>query len=158
MMKCLSHDRNGTEMFALRTQKNLEHIKNSAMNNEDVHPVTQAILGLLGIVVFPWETSAFDIVKKRKLHCLSTTGWPKWKMSGDRRVIELGELIYVLRNAVAHGNIEFDSDSRRPVDVTISFTNIPKGKKKSDWVGTITGDQLIEFCRCFSSAIQDQAS
>lgn len=58
MMKYLSHDRNGTEIFAFRTQKNLEHINNSAMNNEDVHPVTQAILGLLGIAVFPWETSA----------------------------------------------------------------------------------------------------
>ncbi len=155
-MKSLSHNRNGTGIFASRTQKNLEHIANSAMNGEDVHPVTQAILALLGIVVFPWETSAFDIVKKRKLPLLSANGWPKWKMSGPRRIVELGDLIEVLRNAIAHGNIEFDSDSRSPADVTISFTNIPEGKTKSDWVGTITGDQLIEFCRCFSSAIQDQ--
>lgn len=138
----------------MRTRKNLEHIATAAMGGEDVHPVTQAITALLGIVVFPWETSAFDIVKKRKLPLLSASGWPKWKMSGARRVIELGELIQVLRNAIAHGNIEFDSDSRNPDDVMISFTNIPEGKKESDWVGTITGDQLIEFCRCFSSAIQ----
>ncbi len=155
-MKSLSHDRNGTEIFALRTQKNLEHIANSAMNGVDVHPVTQAILALLGIVVFPWETSAFDNVKKRKLPLLTANGWPKWKMRGARRIIELGDLIGVLRNAIAHGSIEFDKDSRCPADVTISFTNIPKGKKKSDWVGAITGDQLIEFCRCFSFAIQDQ--
>ncbi|MEW6210195.1 MAG: HEPN family nuclease, partial [Acidobacteriota bacterium] len=124
MMKELSHNRNGTEVFAHRTQKNLEYIATSAINGEDVHPVTQAILALLGIVVFPWEKSAFDIVKKRKLPLLSANGWPKWKMSGTRRVINLEELIKVLRHSVAHGNIEFDSDSRNPADVTISFTNI----------------------------------
>jgi hypothetical protein len=111
MMKSLSHDRNGTNIFASRTQKNLEHIENSAMNCVDVHPVTQGILALLGIVVFPWATSAFDIVKKQKLPLLNANGWPKWKMSGARRIIELGDLIEVLRHAIAHGNIEFDSDS-----------------------------------------------
>ena len=155
-MKRLSHNRNGTEIFALRSRKNLEYITNSAINGEDVHPVTQAILALLGIVVFPWETSAFDIVKKHKLPVLSGNGWPKWKMSGVRRVIELGDLIEVLRHAIAHGNIEFDSDSSSPAEVTISFTNIPRGKKDSDWVGSITGDQLIEFCRRFSSAMKEQ--
>ncbi|MEK6324199.1 MAG: hypothetical protein AABN33_21385 [Acidobacteriota bacterium] len=156
MMKRLANDRNGTEIFARRTRKNLEYIAKSRMNGEDVHPVTQAILALLGIVVFPWETSAFDIVKKRKLPALSADGWPKWNLSGVRRVIELGDLIEVLRHAIAHGNIEFSSDSGNPADVTISFTNIPRGQKESDWVGTITGDQLIEFCRCFSSAIQGE--
>ena len=129
MMKRLANDRNGTEIFARRTRKNLEFIATSAMNGEDVHPVTQAILALLGIVVFPWETSAFDLVKKRKLPALSAGGWPKWNMSGVKRVIELGDLIEVLRHSIAHGNIEFSSDSKSPVDVTISFTNIPRGKK-----------------------------
>ena len=76
-MKRLFHNRNGTEVFALRTQKNLEHIAKAAMSGEDVHPVTQAITSLLGVVVFPW-------------------------------------------------------------------------------IGTITGEQLIEFSRCFSSAIQGE--
>ena len=155
-MKKLSYDRNGTGVFANRAQKNLEHIMKSAENSVDVHPVTQAILALLGIVVFPWETSALDIVKKQKLPLLSENGWPKWNMSGARRVTDLGKLIEVLRHSIAHGNIEFTSDSKSPADVTISFTNIPRGKTKSDWVGTITGDQLIEFCRCFSSAIKEQ--
>jgi hypothetical protein len=152
-MKTLANDRNGTEIFAQRTWKNLEFIAKAGMNGEKVHPVIQAILALLGIVVFPWETSAFDIVKKRKLPALSAEGWPNWNMSG-KRIVELKDLIRVLRHAIAHGNIEFSSDSGNPADVTISFTNIPRGKKESDWLGTITGDQLIEFCRCFSSAIQ----
>lgn len=155
-MKKLSDDRNGTEVFAQRTLINLEFITVSATNNENLHPVTQAILALLGIVVFPWETSALDMVKKRPLPLLNSGGWPKWSMKGVRRVVILGDLIEVLRNAIAHGNIEFDSDSKIPSDVVVSFTNIPKGKKEADWVGTITGDNLIKFCRCFSEAIQKE--
>ena len=154
IMERLSNDRNGTKVFASRTQKNLEFITRASMNGEDVHPVTQGISALLGIVVFPWETSAFDIVKKSKLPILYSTGWPKWQMTGSRRVIELGKLIEVLRNAIAHGNIEFDSDSRVPADVSITFKNFPEGKdKEPDWIGTIRGDQLIEFCAKFSETM-----
>ena len=53
-MKRLSDNRNGTEVFALRTRKNLEHIAKAEMSGEDVDPVTQAITSLRGIVVFPW--------------------------------------------------------------------------------------------------------
>ena len=155
-MKRISHDRNGTAIFASRAQKNLDFIAARAAQREDVHPVTQAVLALLGIVVFPWETSAFNIVKKRKLPVLRAEGWPNWTMIGTRRVIELGQLIHVLRNAIAHGRIEFDSDSRNPSEVRISFVNVPEGHTAADWTGTISGDQLIEFCRCFSSAIRAQ--
>jgi hypothetical protein len=155
-MNRLSRDRNRTCIFAERTQKNLVLIARSAREGRDVHPVTQAVSALLGVVVFPWETSAFDVVKKRKLPVLSATGWPKWAMSGPRRVIELGDLIHVLRNAIAHGRIEFDSDSRNPNEVTITFENIPEGSTEPDWMGKISGDQLIDFCRCFTSEIRAQ--
>jgi len=155
-MKRISHDRNGTRIFAERAQKNLNFIASCAAEGSDVHPVTQAVLALLGIVVFPWEISAFDVIKKRKLPVLSTQGWPKWTMSGSRRILEVGDLIHVLRNAIAHGRIDFDSDSRDPARVSITFANIPEGKSEPDWLGTISGDQLIEFCRCFSSALQEE--
>lgn len=154
-MNRLSNDRNGTMIFASRARKNLDFIIAHA-ENDDVHPVTQAISALLGIVVFPWETSAFDHMKKEKLPILTTRGWPKWVMTGTRRVIDLKDLIYVLRNSIAHGSIEFDSDSRDPARVTISFANIPEGARDADWMGTIRADHLIEFCRLFSAAIEDE--
>lgn len=154
-MNRLSNDRNGTTIFASRTQKNLDFIWRHAQDGEDVHPVTQAILALLGIVVFPWETSAFNHLKSKNLPVLATQGWPNWRMAGSRRVVSMNDLIHVLRNAIAHGSIEFDSDSRDPSSVTISFINVPEGADASDWVGTIMGDQLIEFCACFSAAIED---
>jgi hypothetical protein len=155
-MRRLSWDRNGTSIFAERAQKNLDFIALRAAEGDDVHPVTQAVLALLGIVVFPWETSAFDIVKRRKLPMLYATGWPKWEMAGSRRVNELGELIKLLRNAVSHGNIEFNSDSRVLDEVIISFKNIPVSGTEADWVGTVRADQLIKFCRLFTSEILAQ--
>lgn len=155
-MKRLSHDRNGTSVFAARAQKNLDFIVASAIEGNDVHPVTQAVSALLGIVLFPWERSAFDIVKKQKLLMLFAGGWPAWNMNGARRVIELGDLIELLRNAIAHGHVEFDSDSRNPSEATLTFTNIPKRSREPDWSANIKGDQLIEFCRCFLRAIHDQ--
>ena len=155
-MNVISRDRNGTAIFAERSQRNLDYITICATNDHDVHPVTQAVLSLLGIVVFPWETSAFDIVKTRKLPVLTANGWPHWEMYGPKRVIDLRDLVHVLRNAIAHGKIEFDSDSRDPSAVTITFSNLPEGTSEPNWIGRITGNQLIEFCRCFSSAIRHQ--
>jgi hypothetical protein len=157
-MNRLSRDRNGTSIFAERSHKTLDFIAKRAAESHDVHPVTQAVLSLLGVIVFPWETSAFDVVTRRKLPVLSASGWPKWEMDGSRRVIELGELIHVLRNAIAHGRIEFDSDSRDPSAVTITFSNVPEGKKAPDWVGKIAGNHLIEFCCCFTAAMRDQVA
>ncbi len=152
-MNRISHDRNGTSIFAERSQKNLDFIIKSAAAGCDVHPVTQVVSALLGIIVFPWEIAAFDNIKKQKLPILVLNGWPKWTMSGTKRIIDLKDLIYVLRNAIAHGRVAFDSDSREPHMVTIFFEHIPEGKTEPNWVGKITCDQLIEFCRCFSSAM-----
>lgn len=156
-MNRLSNDRNGTTIFASRVRKNLDFILEQSRAGHDIHPVTQAVSALLGIVVFPWETSAFDHVKKQKLPILTTRGWPKWTMTG-RRVIDLKELIHLLRNSISHGSIEFSSDSRVPAEVTIAFVNVPDEATEPDWTGTIRGDQLIEFCRCFSTAIEEKVS
>lgn len=157
-MRRLSRDRNGASIFAERTQKNREFIAACATAGHDVHPVTQAVISLLGIIVFPWEFSAYEIVTKQKLPLLYRSGWPRWKMSGSRRVIELGELIDLLRHAVAHGDIDFDSDSRDPTQVTVAFTSRRDQSKDVNWVGKIAADQLIVFCRCFTSAIRTEVA
>jgi hypothetical protein len=154
-MDLCTPDRNRTDIFAQRTLKNLDFIVRCASEGSDVHVVTQAISALLGIVVFPWETDAFDRVEKKELVILYAKGWPKWDMGGPRKIITLGDLIEVLRHAACHSGIGFDSDSRDPSEVTVSFKNVPPRTKVIDWTGTITGDRLIEFCRLFSSAMRD---
>lgn len=157
-MDLCAPDRNRTDKFAERTLKNLDFIVKCASEGSDVHVVTQAISALLGIVVFPWEIQAFETLKGYQLSSLRAKGWPEWNTNGTRRVISLGHLIEVLRNAACHGGIGFDSDSRNPSEVTIFFKNIPPGRDVPDWTGKITGDRLIEFCRRFTSAIRDAVS
>ena len=137
-------------MFASRVQKNLDFIAVAGTHGQDVHPVTQVVTALLGVVVFPWEHSALGAIKREKLPGLEADhGWPKWTMQGPRRVFDVGQLIHVLRNCVAHGSIQFSSDSRNPADVDIVFS-------QEGWTGTIRADRLIEFCRCFTSAMKNR--
>jgi HEPN pEK499 p136 len=153
-MKNISHDRNGTLIFAERTQKNLDFIASHAAAGSDVHPVTQAVLSLLGIIVFPWETSAINFMKRKELSSLTASGWPIPAASGDYHINDLGALVHALRNAIAHGSIEFDSDSRNPSEVMILFRS--NSKRTHQWVWQIRADQLIEFCHRFSTNMRQQ--
>lgn len=141
-------DRNQSLEFARRTMVNLDFII-GAHDKNSVHVVTQSILSLLGLVVFPWERSAIDAIKRMKLPVLSSQGWPKWDMSGIN-VVLVGDLIKVLRHSVSHGNVNFDSDSQNPADVIVKFSC---SSKRGEWSGEIRGDQLIEFCRRLSAAL-----
>lgn len=145
-------DRNQSLEFARRTLKNLEFIVSSRGNGEDVHVVTQSVVSLLGLLIFPWERSAIDAVKKKKLPVLSSQGWPKWDMTG-RRVVNVGDLVELLRNSTTHGNVVFDSDSPEPANVMVMFSNHPNGRSEADWSGKIRGDHLIDFCQRFLSSL-----
>jgi hypothetical protein len=151
----LSRDRNGTAVFASRTQKNLDYIVDSSAKGADVHPITQSVAALLGIVVFPWETNALERVQNQRLPVLTAAGWPRWNATGTRRVATLGDLVFVLRNAVSHGNVEFDADERNPSAVSIRFTHFPRDQKTPDWVCDIRGGELIDFCRRFVRAMEE---
>lgn len=153
--------RNGSGEFARRSMANLDFILAHAVANSEIHPVTQAVGALLGIVVFPWERSAFNAVKKVRLAVAMTEGWPQWKMSGTlietNSVKTVGDLIELLRHSVSHGNVSFDSDSRVLSDVAITFENCPEGKSKN-WRAMIAADQLVLFCRKFSAFVADYVS
>jgi hypothetical protein len=144
-------DRNQSLEFARRTMRNLDFII-EAQDKNSVHVVTQSIMSLLGLVVFPWERSAIDAVKKKKLPILSSQGWPKWDMTG-KNVVNLGNLIKRLRDSVAHGKVEFDSDSPEPAEVVVKFSTAPKRQTTADWSGQIRGDHLIQFCRKFLTSL-----
>jgi len=149
--------RNGSGEFARRSIKNLDFILDAARKLDDVHPVTQTVSTLIAIVVFPWERSALNAVKNKRLPVAAKEGWPSFRMSGPRAVDvkTVGILIEHLRHAVAHGHVRFDSDSRVPSDVTITFENRTSKKRPAEWQGEIRADHLAAFCRTFSAFIAD---
>jgi hypothetical protein len=151
--------RNGSGEFARRSMKNLDFIVQAARNSADVHPVTQTVTALLAIIVFPWQRAAFAEVKKKRLAIAARENWPSFQMSGPRmdanEVKTIGDLITQLRHSVAHGHVSFDSDSRAPADVNITFRNQPSEQQPPEWQGVIRADHLAVFCRMFSAFIED---
>jgi hypothetical protein len=154
--------RNGTGEFARRSMKNLDFVLANAETGADVHPITQTVGALLGIIVFPWERSALSAVKKKRLAVAAIEGWPSWQMTGTlvdaNKVKNVGQLIELVRNSVAHGKVTFNSDSKDPTEVTVTFENYPPGSKKIDWRGAIRADHLASFCRKFSEYVADRVA
>lgn len=115
--------------FIERTQKNLEFIEQAARFEEDgqVFEVTQLINSLLGLIVFPRE-NYYENIPETPLAELETQGWKIPAVSGQfEQVKDLRQLMKYLRNAIAHSNLEFDSDG---VNLTgIRLWNCSHGKK-----------------------------
>jgi HEPN pEK499 p136 len=146
--------RNDSLEFARRTQKNLERIEMSAKAGEDVHVVTQLTVSLLGLIVFPWERQFDDSIKPLDLGMLVTKGWPEWRLlKGSCKT--LGDLIYHLRNAVAHRRLRFSSDSPVTENVMIEFSDSKSKHTDPYWSAQISAKDLRTFCLKFIALLDD---
>ena len=117
-----------------------------------VHAVTQIVNSLLGLVVLP-HGKGYAIAKDKSLvNDLCKQGWPKWtiELAVPEEDATLGNLIFHLRNAAAHGRYWFSSDSRLLSEVTITVNDWDPREKKIVWIAKIRADQLLYFCRCLS--------
>jgi hypothetical protein len=140
--------RNNTVIFADRTRKNLEFIENAHARNEHVHIVTQIAISLLGLIGFPHEKELDKKFNELPLADLVTAGWPEWSFprGGSQN---LGDLLWHLRNAVAHGRLSFSSDSSNPSDVFIEVADRPSKNQPPNWQARITAHDLRNFCLRF---------
>jgi hypothetical protein len=137
--------RNVPLAFAYRTGKNLWYIESSSTEGADVHVVTQLVLSLLGLIVFPWAIleNSKNKVKSLLLADLVKEGWPEWESQGNA-CKGLGQLLRRVRNAAAHRGVFFTSDSLLLEEVVITFSD-----EEADWRATIRADHLRDFCLRF---------
>jgi len=149
--------RNETEGFAKRTRRNLDFILSAQQQHEDVHVVTQVVLSLLGIVVFPFERIVKSWDRRWPLVDLEAKGWPRWTyLDGSEPPDDLSELRANLRHATAHSNISFSSDSRYLYEVTITFMNRrPQRLGGGTWKASIRGDGLLAFCQRYLELLEN---
>jgi hypothetical protein len=146
--------RNDSLGFAQRTLRNLEYIEESRQTGADVHVVTQRILSLLGLVAFPWHAGLSEHIKTQRLDALAQKGWPEWTISlGNTET--LGDLVYHLRNAIAHRRVRFSSDDRKGREVEVAFEDARKENLPVYWRAQINGDDLLDFCRKFARLVDD---
>lgn len=56
--------RNDALVFVAHTKKNLEYIEQGHAHHDDVHPVTQLVNSLLGLVVLRWRSRSWTSRRK----------------------------------------------------------------------------------------------
>jgi len=157
MHKQYAFSRSTTEGFARRVRKNLDFIIKKRTENEDVHEITQLVISLLGLIVFPWEAGALKQLESRSLSDLEREGWPHWDImlddKGDTKTLE--KLTQHLRNAASHRRLRFSSDDPELSNVEIEFEDAPGQHKPTNWCATINAAKLKEFCDRFTSHLED---
>jgi len=150
------NDRNQPLVFAARTRKNLDFIEAAALRGEDVHRVIQITVSLLGLVVIPREKLLLPHLKDMTMASMAAEGWPTWQIClGEAETKTLHDLVRHLRNAAAHGRLDFTSDCRDPAEVDIIAEDMPYGSSEPNWRAHIRADQLRDFCYKFLDLIDD---
>lgn len=146
--------RNSAIEFARRTRKNLNFLSDASLEGKDVHVVTQLATSLLGLIVFPWEKLFVEQIKALRLDTLTANGWPTWSISLGA-CDTLGDLVWHLRNAVAHGRLSFSSDSLVIEEVSIIVEDCPRKSSPPNWRAEINGQDLKTFCYMFIDLIEE---
>lgn len=156
--------------FTGRTLCNLISIEKAYENdpNSDIHVVTQLILSLLGILVFPY--AKLDKLEKpifsKTLKEAKDEGWLGWRITMDNAMGRGGspdptktvaDLVRHLRNAIAHARITFRTDSRNLSEEILTFEDAPSSgrlKDKVNWRAEVSGDKLRNFCVEFLQLVE----
>src|SRR5258708_1143665 len=104
------------------------------------------------LVLFPWERPFVDLVAAVPLSKLADSGWPAWRTTRGS-VNPLGGLVRRIRNAAAHGHLQFSSDSRLLSEVTISLSDYRPHATEPFWSAEILASDLRDFCYRFIDLI-----
>ena len=142
--------RNRPVGFAERTRRNLFLVRDND-HRSDVHLITQVILSLLGILVFPLEKRSIQKAWEEDLEQERFDHPPDWDVVIDTyetKTKTLKILARHVRNAVAHNAVEFSSDSKTLEDVVITFKDTRKreGHSRENWKARIRSDYLLKLC------------
>src|SRR6266542_851284 len=105
-------------------------------------------------VGFPWAQGVEENIRTRRLEELGSRGWPSWDIFLGKSET-LGDLLWHLRNSVAHRRLWFSSDSQNPHDVSIEFTDAPSENAKPNWGARIGADDLEVFLQRFIELVDE---
>jgi hypothetical protein len=136
--------------FAERTQHNLEVVRRSGAVGGEVYEVTQLINSMLGLLVLPKE-HYYASIPTTPLEELRADGWPAPVLDGEfKRPKHLRDLVRLLRNSVAHFNIEFVAPQGEIKGVILS-NKCNCGKVT--WSASLSINELEQITRRFIELI-----
>lgn len=150
--------RNNPLGFAGFAWQNFEFIERAAEHrpdNQNLHPVTQLVLSLFGLIVFPHEQGCYEFNQQvREMVPESLLEWSSWNASSHCERLE--QLIENLRHAIAHAGIKFSSPSHKLSEVDVSFCKRDYDTGAIMWTAKIRADRLREFCCNFRATLEQQ--
>ena len=136
-----------------RTMANLKFVE-ERQTPTGPYEVTQLINSFLGALAHPFEALSEDL-NRLELGEAAKYGWPEIKKerATDREPGSIGELIRLLRNAMAHGNIEFLSDRRGEI-VALRLHNRDRGRRT--WGAIVTVPDARRLLDRFVALVEER--
>jgi len=139
--------------FARRTRANLEFIEAAEQRGDTVFEVTQLCNSLLGLLVFPRERYMRSI-PETPLSELVERGWPEIRTSeGQLEEENLRQLTRMLRNGIAHCNVEFDADETGQI---AGLTIWSRYKGRTTWKAELTLADLRSLVFKFVELMEEE--
>lgn len=136
-----------------RTMANLEFIE-ANRSRKGPYEVTQLINSFLGALVHPLEEFPEDLARV-PLGEAEVRGWPRIakERPADRDPGSIAELIRFMRNAMAHGNIEFLPDALGEI-AALRLWNVNRGRRT--WGTIVTVRDARKLLTCFADLIEQR--
>lgn len=135
--------------FAKRTLHNLDVVKQSRDRGEEAYEVTQLINSMLGLIVLPKERY-YDSIPETPIEELRSQGWPEPLLGGAFNTpANLREVLRMLRNSIAHFNVDFINYDGQISGVRLSNKN----RGQITWTATLSLADLEDITRRFIDLI-----
>jgi hypothetical protein len=135
-----------------RTMHNLQFVEARA-GADGPYEVTQLVNSFLGALAHPWEAYRHDLtaVSLAQAHA---AGWPAVakERPSDRDPDSLGDLVRLMRNALAHGNVEFLPDASAEIRA-LRLWNIDRGRRT--WGAVVTVADMRSFLTRFVALAEE---
>jgi HEPN pEK499 p136 len=135
-----------------RTMQNLQFVE-AHKGPAGPHEVTQLLNSFLGALVHPWEAFRNDLSGKSLAEAVAT-GWPHIakERRSDRDPESLSDLVRLMRNAIAHGNLEFLPGSTGDIRA-LRIWNNDRGRRT--WGALLTVTEMRAFLECFVNLAEE---
>jgi hypothetical protein len=143
--------------FASRTEVNLRTIRCLAREGHvtQAFEVTQLVNSMLGLLVFP-QQRYIDRIPEMPIAELAGNGWPIPEVVGDYpQVPNLRQLVRMLRNAVAHCNLEFEPGVGDEIEALTVWNTEPRTGKVT-WKARLTVADLDAITTRFVALLLDR--
>lgn len=135
-----------------RTMRNLSFIETHASETGPFE-VTQLINSFMGAMAHPWEQLKTELVSI-SIDDATRQGWPQVskEMACHQEPQFLGDLIRLIRNAIAHGNITYLPDGKGHI-AALRIKN--KNRQRTTWTAIITPADMRRFLECFVQLVEE---